>query len=101
MDAIERALSPVVNDSSQPPRITMVTISFNQARYLEACIGSVLAQGYPDLEYIVVDAGSTDGSRDIVARYAGRLAAAILEPDAGPADGLNKGFARATGEVFG
>lgn len=81
-------------------RITVVTISFNQARFLAAAIDSILGQGYPDLDYIVVDAGSTDGSRDIIARYAGRLTA-ILEPDQGPADGLNRGFARATGQVFG
>lgn len=82
------------------PRISIVTISFNQARFLEAAIGSVLDQGYPDLDYIVVDPGSTDGSRDIIARHADRLTA-ILEPDAGPADGLNRGFARATGEIYG
>lgn len=82
------------------PRISIVTISFNQARFLEAAIGSVLDQGYPNLDYIVVDPGSTDGSRDIIARYADRLTA-VLEPDAGPADGLNRGFARATGEIYG
>ena len=83
-----------------PPRISIVTISFNQSRFLEAAIESVLGQGYPDLDYIVVDPGSTDGSRDIIARYGDRLTA-ILEPDQGPADGLNRGFARATGEIFG
>lgn len=81
-------------------RIATVTISYNQARFLAAAIESVLGQGYPDFDYIVVDAGSTDGSRDIIARYAGRLTA-ILEPDAGPADGLNRGFARTTAQVFG
>jgi glycosyltransferase involved in cell wall biosynthesis len=61
----------------------------------------VLEQREVDLEYIVVDAGSTDGSREIIERYRSWIAETILEPDDGPANGLNKGFARATGEVFG
>jgi glycosyltransferase involved in cell wall biosynthesis len=81
-------------------KITLVTISFNQAQYLESTICSVLEQGYHDLEYIVVDAGSTDGSREIIERYRDRIAQIIFEPDEGPADGLNKGFARATGEIY-
>ncbi len=81
-------------------KVSIVTISFNQGRFLEACICSVLEQDYPEIEYIVVDAGSTDGSREIIARYAERIAHVILEADAGPADGLNKGFAHASGEIF-
>ena len=56
---------------------------------------------YPDVEYIVVDPGSSDGSREIIERYRSRLAGVVLEPDNGPADGLNRGFAQASGEVFG
>ena len=82
-------------------KISLVTISFNQAHYLEQAIRSVLDQDYSDLEYIVVDPGSTDGSRDLIARYSDRIAHVVLEPDKGPADGLNKGFARASGEIFG
>jgi glycosyltransferase involved in cell wall biosynthesis len=82
-------------------KISLVTISFNQAPYLEQALRSVLDQDHPDLEYIVVDPGSTDGSRDIIERYRHRLAQVILEPDKGPADGLNKGFAAASGDVFG
>lgn len=82
-------------------RISIVTISFNQGRFLEQAIRSVLQQDYDDLEYIVVDPGSTDGSREIIEKYRDRLATSVLEPDRGPADGLNKGFARATGEVYG
>jgi glycosyltransferase involved in cell wall biosynthesis len=82
-------------------KISLVTISFNQAAYLEQAICSVLEQNYPDLEYIVVDPGSTDGSREIIERYRGRISQIIFEPDQGPADGLNRGFARATGDVFG
>lgn len=82
-------------------KISIVTVSFNQARFLEAAMDSVLGQGYPDLEYIVVDPGSTDGSRELIAERASQLAHVLLEPDRGAADGLNKGFAQATGEVFG
>lgn len=84
----------------QPPRISIVTLSFNQGRFLGEAIESILGQNYPNLDYIVVDPGSTDESRDIIASYAGRLTA-LLDPDAGPADGLNHGFAAATGDIFG
>lgn len=82
-------------------KISLVTISFNQAQYLEQTIQSVLAQDYLDVEYIVIDPGSTDGSRDIIQRYRDRIADVVFEPDKGPADGLNHGFARATGSIFG
>lgn len=82
-------------------KISVVTISFNQARFLGECIDSVLKQDYPDIEYIVVDPGSTDGSRDIIERYRDKISKVIYEPDKGPADGLNKGFAAAQGDVFG
>ncbi len=81
-------------------KVSIVTISFNQGAYLETAIRSVLEQDHADLEYIIVDPGSTDGSRDIIDRYRQRLAAVVLEPDDGPASGLNNGFARATGEIF-
>lgn len=82
-------------------KVSIVTISFNQGAFLERAIRSILEQDYPDLEYIVVDAGSSDGSREIIERYRPRIAKTILEPDGGPADGLNKGFAVATGDIFG
>jgi len=82
-------------------KISLVTISFNQAPYLEQALRSVLDQDWPDLEYIVVDPGSTDGSRDIIERYRDRIGKIIFEPDKGPSDGLNKGFAAASGEIFG
>jgi len=82
-------------------KVTVVTISFNQVAYLERAIRSVLSQDYPAVEYIIVDAGSTDGSRAVIERYRERLAQVILETDQGPADGLNKGFARASGEICG
>jgi glycosyltransferase involved in cell wall biosynthesis len=82
-------------------KVTMVTVSFNQAAYLERALQSVLTQSYSDIEYIVVDPGSTDGSREVIQRYRDRLAAVVLEPDTGPADGLNRGFSRASGEILG
>lgn len=80
-------------------KISVVTISFNQAQFLRACIDSVLGQRYENLQYIVVDPGSTDGSRDIIDSYGDRLQR-LYEPDSGPADGLNNGFRHATGEVY-
>jgi glycosyltransferase involved in cell wall biosynthesis len=81
-------------------KISIVTISFNQAQYLRECIESVLNQDYPDIEYIVVDPGSTDGSREIIEAYGDRIIR-IFESDNGPADGLNMGFRQATGKVYG
>lgn len=82
-------------------KVSIVTISFNQADFIEACIESVLDQDYNDIEYIIVDAGSTDGSREIIDQYSSRIAKVIFESDEGPADGLNKGFRCATGDIFG
>jgi glycosyltransferase involved in cell wall biosynthesis len=82
-------------------KVSIVTISFNQAEYVERAIQSVLAQDYPDIEYIVADPGSTDGSREIIERYRPQIATTILRPDQGAADGLNGGFAEATGDIFG
>lgn len=82
-------------------KVSIVTISYNQAKFLERAIKSVLEQDYEDIEYIVVDPGSTDGSREIIERYRSRIDKIIFEPDDGPADGLKKGFAWATGDIYG
>jgi len=80
-------------------KISIVTISFNQAKFLRQCIDSVLVQNYRNIEYIIVDPGSTDGSREIIDSYGDKIIR-IYEKDAGPADGLNKGFSLATGDIF-
>lgn len=82
-------------------KFSIVTISFNQAPFLEKAIRSVIDQDYSEIEYIVVDPGSLDGSREIINRYRDRIDKVIFEPDCGPADGLNKGFSQATGQIFG
>ena len=81
------------------PRVTIVTPSFNQGRFLEEAIRSVLLQAYPDLEYIVVDGGSSDGSVEILRRYEPWLSSWSSEPDRGQSDAINRGFARASGDI--
>jgi glycosyltransferase involved in cell wall biosynthesis len=82
------------------PRISIVTPSYNQAAFLRKTLDSVLSQNYPNLEYIVIDGGSTDGSADILREYDARLAYWVTEPDSGQSHALNKGFSRATGEIM-
>lgn len=83
------------------PRITVVTPSFNQAEFIEETIRSVLLQGYPNLEYLVIDGGSTDGSVEIIEKYAPWLSYWCSEPDRGQSHAINKGFEHATGEILG
>lgn len=83
------------------PRITVVMPSFNQAAYLEEAICSVLDQHYPNLEFMVLDGGSTDGSVEIIERYSDRLAYSHSRPDKGQTDALIQGFERSSGDLLG
>ena len=82
------------------PLISIVTPSFNQAQFLEATIDSILSQNYPNLEYIIIDGGSTDGSIDIIKKYENYLHFWCSEPDGGQYDAINKGFSHSTGEIM-
>jgi glycosyltransferase involved in cell wall biosynthesis len=82
------------------PRITIVTPSFNQGEFLETTIRSVLEQGYPNLEYIIIDGGSTDGSVEIIKRYEKKLAYWVSESDGGHYSAINKGLQHATGDIL-
>ena len=81
------------------PKISVVTPSLNQGRFLEKCITSVIKQDYPDFEYIIIDGGSTDNSLDIIAEYKQYLAYSVSEPDNGQSGAINKGFEKAKGEL--
>lgn len=89
-----------MNSSSNLPKVSIITPSFNQGQFLEASIRSVLEQDYPNLEYIIVDGGSKDESVEIIKKYQDRLAWWVSEKDKGHADALNKGFSHATGEIL-
>jgi len=90
-----------VVDGQRWPRISIVMPTFNQAGFIERSLLSVLNQGYPDVELIVIDGGSTDATAEVVRRYQRHVAVLVSEKDQGQSDALNKGFARATGEIFG
>lgn len=91
----------ILNKDPSWPKISIVTPSYNQAKFLERTILSVLNQNYPNLEYIVIDGGSTDGSEEIIKKYEKYLAYWISEPDRGQSHALNKGFQIASGDILG
>ncbi len=82
------------------PRISIVTPSFNQGQFIEETIRSVLLQGYPNMEYIIIDGGSKDSSVEIIRKYESWLAYWVSEPDRGQADAIAKGFSKASGEIL-
>ena len=90
-----------MEDGSEWPLISIVTPSYNQGEFIEETIRSVLLQGYPNLEYIIIDGGSTDNSIEIIQKYKPFLAYWVSEPDRGQSHGINKGFCRATGQLIG
>jgi glycosyltransferase involved in cell wall biosynthesis len=93
-------LSETAPDGRRWPKISIVTPSYNQGKFLEECIRSVLLQGYPDLEYIIIDGGSTDETIEIIKKYEPWLAYWESEPDRGQSHAINKGLLKSTGRLF-
>src|SRR5688572_27072372 len=90
-----------MHESSTSPLVSIVTIVYNGAQHLEQTILSVLEQNYSNIEYFIVDGGSTDGSVDIIRKYESSLAGWISEPDKGIGDAFNKGIDRTSGSIIG
>ena len=90
----------ILNKDSNYPKISIVTPSYNQAQFLGKTILSVLNQKYPNLEYIIIDGGSTDGSVEIIKKYEKCLTYWVSEKDNGQADAINKGFQKSNGEIL-
>jgi len=96
-----QALPPTMVAGQPWPRVSIVTPSFNQGSFLEETIRSVLLQGYPNLQYIIMDGASTDNSPELILKYASWLSHFEIRKDDGQSDALNRGFAHADGELFG
>ncbi len=92
-------MQPRMPEAKSWPRINIVTPSYNQGRFIEGTIRSVLLQGYPNLEYIVIDGGSADGTTDVLRKYEPWLTYWVSEPDRGQSHAVNKGFKLASGEI--
>ena len=93
-------LPPSMHDGTPWPLVSIVTPSYNQGQYIEETIRSVLLQGYPNLEYVIIDGGSSDQTAEIVKKYERWLTYWVSEPDRGQADAINKGFSRSTGRIL-
>lgn len=100
MKKISKGLPDKMPDGSDWPKISIVTPSYNQGQYIEQTILSVLWQNYPNLEYIIIDGGSTDNSVQIIKKYEQYLTHWVSEPDNGQSNAINKGFARSTGKII-
>lgn len=94
------SLAEAMPDGRPWPKISIVTPSYNHGPYIEETIRSVVMQGYPNLEYIVIDGGSTDNTVDIIKKYENRIAYWVSETDKGQTHAINKGFEKATGEIL-
>lgn len=92
---------PLPADAALWPKVSIITPSFNQGQFLEETIRSVLLQGYPNLEYLIIDGGSSDNSIEIIRKYEPWLTYWVSEPDQGQADAINKGMRKSTGEYLG
>ena len=93
-------LPDLMPDGSAWPKISVVTPSYNQAQFIEETIRSVLLQGYPNLEFIIIDGGSTDNTLNIIKKYEPWISYWVSEPDRGQSHAINKGIAKATGKIF-
>ena len=94
------SLPPLMPNDKSWPKISIVTPSYNQGQYIEETIRSVLLQNYPNIEYIIIDGGSTDSSVEIIKKYEQWLTYWVSEPDKGQSDAINKGIGRCTGDIF-
>lgn len=99
-DEEDKLLPPVTPDGKPWPKITIITPSYNQGQFIEETIRSVLLQGYPNLEYIIIDGCSIDDSVKIIEKYEPWLSYWVSEPDRGQAHAINKGFSMATGDII-
>lgn len=99
---VEYAPLPLTMPDGRPwPKISIITPSYNQGQFLEETIRSVLLQGYPNLEYLIMDGGSTDNSIEVIKKYEPWLSYWVSEKDSGQADAIRRGFDKATGEIIG
>ncbi len=99
-DIIKKNIPPLTPDGKAWPKISIVTPSFNMAGYIEDTILSVIGQQYPNLEYIIIDGGSTDGTVEIIKKYEKWITYWVSEPDKGMYEAIQKGFSRTTGEIM-
>jgi GT2 family glycosyltransferase len=89
-----------IEDNTQWPKISIITPTFNQGNFIEETIQSVINQGYPNLEYIIIDGGSKDNTREVIKKYSHYLAYQVSEKDSGQSNAINKGFKKSTGEIL-